>query len=261
MAKKYYWLKLKEDFFEQRVIKKLRKIAGGDTYTIIYLKLQLLAMKNDGKLIFENVEEDFASEMALELDEDVENVKVTLMYLEKNNLIETISRDEFLLPEVLEVIGSETASAIRVREHRERKKTLQCNNDVTSCNEVVTDLKQKCSVEKEKEKEIITNINNNKNIIEISEKEEKVVINSNGALQQEIKMLLGVRKIKIFDIIKLNKPIERIKEVIDYCNKNNKADGYLFKALRDDWELMEHIDNYNKGYNLTKPKEAYKELV
>ena len=261
MAKKYYWLKLKEDFFEQRVIKKLRKIAGGDTYTIIYLKLQLLAMKNDGKLIFENVEEDFASEMALELDEEVENVKVTLMYLEKNNLIETISRDEFLLPEVLEITGSETASAIRVREHRERKKTLQCNNDVTSCNEVVTDLKQKCSVEKEKEKEIITNINNNKNIIEISEKEEKVVINSDGALQQEIKMLLGVRKIKVFDIIKLNKPIERIKEVIDYCNKNNKADGYLFKALRDDWELVEHNNDYNKSYNLTKPKEAYKELV
>ena len=83
MSKRYYWLKLKEDFFEQRVIKKLRKIAGGDTYTIIYLKLQLLAMKNDGKLVFENVEDDFASEMALELDEDVENVKVTLMYLEK----------------------------------------------------------------------------------------------------------------------------------------------------------------------------------
>ena len=89
MSKRYYWLKLKEDFFEQRVIKKLRKIAGGDTYTIIYLKLQLLAMKNDGKLVFENVEDDFASEMALELDEDVENVKVTLMYLEKNNLLKS----------------------------------------------------------------------------------------------------------------------------------------------------------------------------
>lgn len=111
---------------------------------------------------------------------------------------------------------------------------------------------------------IITNNNNlnkelnNNNLIEIGE---KVVINSNGALQQEIKMLLGVRKIKIFDIIKLNKPIERIKEVIVYCDKNNKSDGYLFKALRDDWELIEHTDNYNKGYNLTKPKEAYKELV
>ena len=38
--KKFFWLKLKEDFFRDKRIKKLRKIAGGDTYTIIYLKLQ-----------------------------------------------------------------------------------------------------------------------------------------------------------------------------------------------------------------------------
>ena len=104
------------------------------------------------------------------------------------------------------------------------------------------------------------NINNLKNIIEIQEQKEKVVINSNGALQQEIKMLLGVRKIKVYDIIKLNKPIERIKFVIDFCNKNNKADGYLFKALKDDWELKE-VQQEEKTCYLTKPKEAYKELV
>lgn len=103
---------------------------------------------------------------------------------------------------------------------------------------------------------IITNNNNLENIIENQEQEEKVVINSNGALQQEIKMLLGLRKIKPYDIIKLNKPIERIKFVIEFCNKNNKADGYLFKALKDDWELKEEKPCY-----FTKPKEAYKELV
>ena len=261
MAKRYYWLKLKEDFFEQRVIKKLRKIAGGDTYTIIYLKLQLLAMKNDGKLVFENVEDDFASEMALELDEDIENVKVTLMYLEKNNLIETISDEEYFLPEVLSVTGSETASAIRVREHREKKKALQCNNNVITKKQDVIEVKQECSVEKEKEKEITTNINNNNNNNNIiSDQEEKVVINSNGALQQEIKMLLGVRKIKAYDIIKLNKSIERIKFVVDFCNKHNKADGYLYKALKDDWELKE-VQQEEKPCYFTKPKEAYKELV
>lgn len=107
---------------------------------------------------------------------------------------------------------------------------------------------------------IITNNNNLKNIIENQEEKEKVAINTNGALQQEIKMLLGVRKIKVYDIIKLNKPIERIKFVIDFCNKNNKADGYLFKALKDDWELKE-VQQVEKTCYLTKPKEAYKELV
>lgn len=107
---------------------------------------------------------------------------------------------------------------------------------------------------------IITNNNNLENVIEDQEQKEKVVINSNGALQQEIKMLLGVRKIKVYDIIKLNKPIERIKFVIDFCNKNNKADGYLFKALKDDWELKE-VQQEEKTCHYTKPKEAYKELV
>ena len=54
MAKKpkqYYWLKLKDDFFRQKEIKKLRKIAGGDTYTIIYLKMLLLAIKEENKLL------------------------------------------------------------------------------------------------------------------------------------------------------------------------------------------------------------------
>ena len=50
MAKKYFWLKLKDDFFQQRAIKKLRKLAGGDTFTIIYLKLQLLSLKDEGRI-------------------------------------------------------------------------------------------------------------------------------------------------------------------------------------------------------------------
>ena len=103
------------------------------------------------------------------------------------------------------------------------------------------------------------NINNLENIIEDQE-QEKVVINSNGVLQQEIKMLLGVRKIKPYDIIKLNKPIERIKFVIEFCNKHNKADGYLYKALKDDWELKE-VQQEEKPCYFSKPKEAYKELV
>ena len=48
MAKRYYWLKLKDDFFTSKEIKKLRRVAGGDTYTIIYQIMLLLAIKSDG---------------------------------------------------------------------------------------------------------------------------------------------------------------------------------------------------------------------
>ena len=43
--KRYYWLKFQGDFFDSKRIKKLRKLAGGDTYLVIYLKMQLKALK------------------------------------------------------------------------------------------------------------------------------------------------------------------------------------------------------------------------
>ncbi len=152
MAKRYYWLKLKADWFSDKRIKKLRSIAGGDTHTNIYLKMMLLSLKDEGKLYFEGVEDNFASEIALALDEDAENVKLTLTFLHRHGLIEICNDDEYQLTEVPTIIGSETASAMRVREHREQKKAdrlLQCNTNETGCN----NLKQICSVEKEIERD------------------------------------------------------------------------------------------------------------
>ena len=128
--KRYYWIQLKEGFFKQKEIKKLRKIAGGDTYTVIYLKMLLKAVQQGNKLYFEGVEETFHEEIALELDEDPENVKVTIAFLERQGLIRVLSEDEVLLSQCEEMVGSESESAARVRRYRE-KKALQSNGDVT----------------------------------------------------------------------------------------------------------------------------------
>lgn len=143
MAKKYYWIRLKTDFFKSLAMKKLRRIAGGDTYTIIYLKLQLLSADTEGVLYFEGVENTFAEEIASLLDEDEDNVKVTLQFLQSVGLLEQKEEDEYLLTEVPFLIGGESESAERVRKHRQRQalleaqekeKALQCNVDVTACN-------------------------------------------------------------------------------------------------------------------------------
>jgi predicted phage replisome organizer len=152
--KKYYWLKLKDDFFTQKAIKKLRKIAGGDTFTIIYLKMMLLAMKNEGKIFHDGIENEFYKELALDLDEDEENVQLTIGYLMKHKLLEVIE-NEYYLHESVTSTGTESESAERVRRHRENllingTKKLQCNNDVTISNDLVT----KCNTEIEIEKEI-----------------------------------------------------------------------------------------------------------
>lgn len=95
--KKYFWFKMKEDFFRDKAIKKLRKQAGGDTLTIIYLKMLLLSLRQNGRLLYEGVEDTFAEEIALDIDEDSDNVKMALMWLLKIGLIEEISESEIFL--------------------------------------------------------------------------------------------------------------------------------------------------------------------
>ncbi|MHB8292383.1 MAG: phage replisome organizer N-terminal domain-containing protein [bacterium] len=139
MNKRNYWLKLKEEFYKQPFIKKLRKIAGGDTYVIIYQEILILSIKTNGYLFFQHIEETLEEELTLILDEELINVKATLSFMQSQNLIEKIENDKYLLPDMLSLIGSESESAERVRAYRERKQiALHCNADVTKCNENVT---------------------------------------------------------------------------------------------------------------------------
>lgn len=149
-GKRYFWLRLHDDFFRSVRIKKLRRMAGGDTYVVIYLKMQLKAMKTDGVLTWRGYEQDFVDELAIDLDEEPDNVRVTLAYLLSCGLAETEDKVNFFLPYAVENVGSEGASAQRVREFRERK-TLQCNAPVTPVKQISNGEKE---IEKEKDIEI-----------------------------------------------------------------------------------------------------------
>ena len=152
--KRFYWLKLHNDFFTSKRMKKLRKMAGGDTYLIIYLKLQLLAINSEGILEWTGLEDNFAAELALDIDEAPEDVEVTLMFLLANGLAETMDKTHIYFPYAVENTGSEGASAHRVREYRERKikaNALPGNGDVTQVKRIGNG---EIDIEKEKEIEI-----------------------------------------------------------------------------------------------------------
>lgn len=152
-GKRYYWLKLKDDFFDSKRIKKLRKMAGGDTYTIIYLKMQLLAMKHDGIIEYTGLEDSFSEELALDLDEAPDDVRITLMYLLSVGLAETSDNIRFFFPYAVENTGSEGASAQRMREMRKRNAS-HCDSDVTPMlRERYGEKEIESEKEKEKEKE------------------------------------------------------------------------------------------------------------
>ena len=151
-SKRYYWLKLPKDFFEDKAIKKLRMIAGGDTYTIIYLKMLLKTLEDDGKFVYEGIEDSIVEEIALDIDEKEEDVSVAISYLIKKGLM-ICTDNEAELTRMHEMIGSETDNAKRVRKHR----LLQSNTDVTKCNNDV----MQCNTDIDKELELDTNTDTN----------------------------------------------------------------------------------------------------
>lgn len=151
--KRYFWLKLHKDFFQRKEIKRLRKIAGGDTYTIIYLKMLLRSIMSDGKLYFDGLEDDFASELALDLDEKGENVQITIQYLLKSGLLEMCSDEEYYLPDTKDSTGCETAAASRMRKCRAKKDKLERNNVTpmlqSGYGEIEKELEKEIKIEKE----------------------------------------------------------------------------------------------------------------
>lgn len=188
--KKYYWLKLPKDFFENKEIKKLRQLAGGDTYTIIYLKMLLKSMDSEGKLFYEGIDDTIAEEIALDINESADDVQVTIGYLVKKNLM-VVTESEAELIKLPEMVGSESAVAERVRRHRELQKALHCNTYVTLCNRDVTKCNTEIEKDIDKEKDIDTDID-----IEIDKKE---------------KDKKKKRKTDVFQ-----KPSE--EEIVEYCN-------------------------------------------
>ena len=249
--KKYYWLKLKNDFFNQKIIKKLRKIAGGDTHTIIYLKMQLASIQNNGKLVFEGVESTFAEELALELDEELENVNVTLAYLQANKLIEIVEDDEYLLTAVPDVIGSETRDAERKRLSRAKQKV----DNVRMLSEVVP----KCPTEKEKDIELdIEKSKDNK----IKENNTDVSCCQDNFIKNYLKNISPVAShIEIEKLASWEEDIDPklINKAIEIAVVNNARRYSYINAILNNW-LKDNIKTLEQYESLEKIKQKEKEL-
>ena len=98
-------------------------------------------------------------------------------------------------------------------------------------------------------------INNNKN--------NTIKNNTNNSMEcsssfrNEIRLLIGIRKITVDRILKYCNNIERIKEVISYANKTNKGDGYIISALKENYNLKELNSNENTADPCNAGKKDY----
>ena len=150
--KKFYWLKLKRDFFKRHDIRIIETMPNGKDYILFYLKLLLESIDHEGELRFSETIPYNEQMLSVITDTNVDIVKSAMKVFIELNMIEIFDDNTIFMQEVTKLIGSETKGAERVREHRKKQKALQCNTSVTKCNTEI-DIDKEIQIDTESKKE------------------------------------------------------------------------------------------------------------
>lgn len=151
--KKYYWLKLKRDFFKRHDIRIIEEMPNGKDYILFYLKLLLESIDHEGELRFSDTIPYNEQMLSVITNTNIDIVRAAMKMFVELQMVDIFDDKTIFMNEVQRMIGSETKGAERVRKHRENKKALHCNTIPEKCN---TEIEK----EKDTEKDIETENNN-----------------------------------------------------------------------------------------------------
>ena len=148
---RYYWLKLKRDFFKRHDIRIVEEMPNGKEYILFYLKLLCESVDHDGSLRFSD-EVPYNDEMlSIITNTNIDIVRSAVKIFAELHMMDVLDDGTLYMREVETMIGSASASenALRQARYRERKKEevtvplLDCNTDVTKSNESKSKSKSK----------------------------------------------------------------------------------------------------------------------
>lgn len=141
-GKKFYWLKLKRDFFKRHDIRIIEEMQNGKDYVLFYLKLLLESIDHEGSLRFSDTIPYNEQMLSVITNTNVDIVRAAMKLFLELNLIEIFDDQTIYMGEVEKMIGSESESAERMRRLRQRQKPSLSDGNV-----------QKSDIEKEIEEE------------------------------------------------------------------------------------------------------------
>ena len=149
--KKYYYLRLKDNFFDSDELKILESMKDGYLYSNILLKLYLRSLKNDGKLVVNDRIPYNAEMLASVTGHQIGTVKQALLIFKDLGLIDVLENGAIYMLDIQNFIGRGSSEADRKREYRQRIET-----DRTNVQTKVREISEKSppEIEIELEKEI-----------------------------------------------------------------------------------------------------------
>ncbi|MCI8890686.1 MAG: hypothetical protein HFH34_04935 [Eubacterium sp.] len=115
--RKYYYLKLKEGFFESDEIRILESMKDGYIYSNILLKLYLKSLRNEGRLMYRNVIPFTPEILATLVGHQVGTVEKALETFKSLDLIEILDNGAIYMMDIQNFIGKSSTEADRQREY------------------------------------------------------------------------------------------------------------------------------------------------
>ena len=154
--KKYYWLKLKRDFFKRHDIRIIEEMPNGKEYLLFYLKLLVESIDHEGSLRFSDTIPYNEQMLSVITNTNIDIVRSALkLFADGLHLIEIKDDDTIYMEEVQRMIGSETKWAEYKRKAKDSASNVPLLENVQSVSkDCPTEIEKDKEIEKDTEKEV-----------------------------------------------------------------------------------------------------------
>lgn len=125
--KKYYWLKLKKDFFKRHDIKIVESMPNGKDYVLFYLKLLVESVDHDGELRFNETIPYNEQMLSTITNTNIDTVSNAMKLFRELGMVEILDDQTIYMNEVSKMLGAETYWAQKKREERQKNKLTNQN--------------------------------------------------------------------------------------------------------------------------------------
>ncbi len=250
------------DFYNLKEVKKLRTYtSNGAELVIIYQKMLLLSLENNGNIYFDEVEETIAEQLHYEFDEKTNDILLTIEFLIKNKLLKEIETG-LIFTNFDEFAGKETASARRMRKSRANLINKEINtvsqiSQVSHCDRITSHCAEmsQAVTKSDTEKEIELEIDIEKEIKKKEKKKKTLPLAIEGVGDEVLKALSDFEEHRK----KIKSPLTEYakKLTIDEMRKWGYSDqqmvACLKQSIRNGWKgIFEIKENKNNNVENTK---------
>lgn len=247
--KKYYYIRIKEDFFEKEDIKILQSMDDGYLFSDILMKLYLKSLKDNGKLMFKDHIPYNAKMISTITNHSVAVVEKAIIIFKQLGLIEMLDNGAIFMLDIQNFIGKSSTEGDRKREFRKNieKEKLKIKGQMSD----------KCLLEQQGSN-VAIEPKGQMSDIRPPETETEIELEIELEIEQQLKRdfskdeILSLIRFMKHNSISVDVVVEKLEIVNSMKNVKNKV-GSLITAIRDDWKPNK--DTNISSFNNFEPRE------